>query len=434
MYWLDIAPRSIEARPYGRIRRRKIGPSAGATFGTCAADYLGMRPLIGVTTSELRPSATGDDAPPRRAGAPRDGARDDLSAHARRRRRDPRRAPAGRHRPPRAAARPPRRHLPVAAARTSTRRPTAPTTATRSSARPSRAWTPSSSSLARMALDRGLPILAICRGAQALNVACGGTLHQHIDGHRQTDAGDGADARGRDRGRARACTGSSETRTLAVNSFHHQAVDQIGAGLRVVAPRRRRHDRGDRGRRLHASACSGTPRRWSPTCRSSRPWLGRLPVPNCASPRDTLGGVPALRLRGVVKRFGALTAVDHLDLEVPEGTCVGLLGPNGAGKSTTMRLLTAQAIPDEGEIEILGLPRARAVQGGARPVRRRAAARQPRRHAHRRAEPARVRAPLPGAARRPQGGGRARAGDREPQPTAATRRSTSSAAACAGGC
>jgi lipooligosaccharide transport system ATP-binding protein len=65
---------------------------------------------------------------------------------------------------------------------------------------------------------------------------------------------------------------------------------------------------------------------------------------------------PALRLQGVVKRFGDLTAVDHLDLEVPEGTCVGLLGPNGAGKSTTMRLLTAQAIPDEGGIEILGLP------------------------------------------------------------------------------
>ncbi len=66
--------------------------------------------------------------------------------------------------------------------------------------------------------------------------------------------------------------------------------------------------------------------------------------------------MPALRLRGVVKRFGALTAVDHLDLVVPEGTCVGLLGPNGAGKSTTMRMLTAQCIPDEGEIEVLGLP------------------------------------------------------------------------------
>jgi lipooligosaccharide transport system ATP-binding protein len=65
--------------------------------------------------------------------------------------------------------------------------------------------------------------------------------------------------------------------------------------------------------------------------------------------------VPALSLRGVVKRFGTLTAVNQLNLDVPEGTCVGLLGPNGAGKSTTMRMLTAQAIQDEGEIEVLGL-------------------------------------------------------------------------------
>jgi lipooligosaccharide transport system ATP-binding protein len=67
----------------------------------------------------------------------------------------------------------------------------------------------------------------------------------------------------------------------------------------------------------------------------------------------------AIRLRGVIKRFGAITAVDGLDLDVPVGTCVGLLGPNGAGKSTTMRMLTAQAIADEGEIEVLGftLPR-----------------------------------------------------------------------------
>jgi lipooligosaccharide transport system ATP-binding protein len=62
----------------------------------------------------------------------------------------------------------------------------------------------------------------------------------------------------------------------------------------------------------------------------------------------------AIRLRGVVKRFGAITAVDHLDLDLPEGTCVGLLGPNGAGKSTTMKMLTAQAIADEGEIRVLG--------------------------------------------------------------------------------
>jgi lipooligosaccharide transport system ATP-binding protein len=62
----------------------------------------------------------------------------------------------------------------------------------------------------------------------------------------------------------------------------------------------------------------------------------------------------AIRLRGAVKRYGEITAVDGLDLDVREGTCVGLLGPNGAGKSTTMRLLTAQAIADEGELELLG--------------------------------------------------------------------------------
>ncbi len=62
----------------------------------------------------------------------------------------------------------------------------------------------------------------------------------------------------------------------------------------------------------------------------------------------------AIRLRGVVKRYGSITAVDGLDLDVPAGACVGLLGPNGAGKSTTMRLLTAQAIADDGELEVLG--------------------------------------------------------------------------------
>jgi lipooligosaccharide transport system ATP-binding protein len=62
----------------------------------------------------------------------------------------------------------------------------------------------------------------------------------------------------------------------------------------------------------------------------------------------------AISLRGVVKRFGSLTAVEGLDLDVPFGTCVGLLGPNGAGKSTTMKALTAQVIADEGELEVLG--------------------------------------------------------------------------------
>jgi lipooligosaccharide transport system ATP-binding protein len=67
-----------------------------------------------------------------------------------------------------------------------------------------------------------------------------------------------------------------------------------------------------------------------------------------------MNGTSAIRLRGFVKRFGSIAAVDGLDLEVPFGTCVGLLGPNGAGKSTTMKALTAQVIPDEGELEVLG--------------------------------------------------------------------------------
>jgi lipooligosaccharide transport system ATP-binding protein len=66
-----------------------------------------------------------------------------------------------------------------------------------------------------------------------------------------------------------------------------------------------------------------------------------------------------ISLRGVVKRYGSIVAVNGLDLEVPAGVCFGLLGPNGAGKSTTMRMLTAQTLADEGELSVLGyeLPR-----------------------------------------------------------------------------
>lgn len=65
--------------------------------------------------------------------------------------------------------------------------------------------------------------------------------------------------------------------------------------------------------------------------------------------------VAAIEVKGVVKRFGELTAVNGLDLEVPEGICLGLLGPNGAGKSTTMRMLTGQTIATSGEIKVLGM-------------------------------------------------------------------------------
>ncbi len=71
------------------------------------------------------------------------------------------------------------------------------------------------------------------------------------------------------------------------------------------------------------------------------------------------GAAAAISLRGVVKRYGEIVAVNGLDLEVRPGICFGLLGPNGAGKSTTMRMLTAQSLADEGAISVLGyeLPR-----------------------------------------------------------------------------
>ena len=65
--------------------------------------------------------------------------------------------------------------------------------------------------------------------------------------------------------------------------------------------------------------------------------------------------MPAIELNEVRKSFGRIQAVDGLNLEVPEGICLGLLGPNGAGKSTTMRLLTGQSIADSGSIKVLGL-------------------------------------------------------------------------------
>jgi ABC-2 type transport system ATP-binding protein len=66
-----------------------------------------------------------------------------------------------------------------------------------------------------------------------------------------------------------------------------------------------------------------------------------------------------IRCRRVVKRFGSVTALDGLDIEVGRGTVVGYLGPNGAGKSTTIRILLDLARPDDGHVTVLGTePRA----------------------------------------------------------------------------
>jgi len=62
----------------------------------------------------------------------------------------------------------------------------------------------------------------------------------------------------------------------------------------------------------------------------------------------------ALELRGVAKHFGAMRAVDGLDLDVPEGLCFGLLGPNGAGKTTTLRMVYGATRPTAGSVHVFG--------------------------------------------------------------------------------
>ena len=61
-----------------------------------------------------------------------------------------------------------------------------------------------------------------------------------------------------------------------------------------------------------------------------------------------------VRVRGVTKRYGATTAVDHLDLTVERAQVFALLGPNGAGKTTTIEMCEGFLSPDEGSIEVLG--------------------------------------------------------------------------------
>jgi ABC-2 type transport system ATP-binding protein len=77
----------------------------------------------------------------------------------------------------------------------------------------------------------------------------------------------------------------------------------------------------------------------------------------------------AIEARGLVKRYGELTAVDHVDLTVRSGDVYGYLGPNGAGKTTSLRMLLGLIRPDEGSAKLFGrdplLEGARALDGVA---------------------------------------------------------------------
>src|SRR5919202_2054264 len=94
---------------------------------------------------------------------------------------------------------------------------------------------------------------------------------------------------------------------------------------------------------------------WGYITRASRPTSSsfhRASLRSRAMPGDD--HTPVVRTRGLVKRYGELVAVDHVDLTVPAGDVYGLLGPNGAGKTTFMRMLFGLIRPDSGSVELFG--------------------------------------------------------------------------------
>lgn len=78
------------------------------------------------------------------------------------------------------------------------------------------------------------PVLGICRGLQAINVFLGGTLHQHIDGHKQTESGENQTQRAKvvEGSKLHTVTGASE---LMINTFHHQAINKLADCLAIDA-------------------------------------------------------------------------------------------------------------------------------------------------------------------------------------------------------
>jgi ABC-2 type transport system ATP-binding protein len=70
---------------------------------------------------------------------------------------------------------------------------------------------------------------------------------------------------------------------------------------------------------------------------------------------EDAGDEPAISVRGLVKTFGEVRALDGIDLEVARGTVLGILGPNGAGKTTTVRILATLLRPDAGSARVAGL-------------------------------------------------------------------------------
>ena len=83
-----------------------------------------------------------------------------------------------------------------------------------------------------------------------------------------------------------------------------------------------------------------------------------MTAPNSGTPPrpgSAAGGVPALSVRGLAKRFGGKIAVDGISLDVPAGSFFGIVGPNGAGKTTTLSMATGLLRPDFGTAAVHGV-------------------------------------------------------------------------------
>src|SRR5882762_9901672 len=102
-----------------------------------------------------------------------------------------------------------------------------------------------------------------------------------------------------------------------------------------------------------------THRRSRPRRTNSKHSSTKEKIRHCARFRSFMDAAATISTQGLTRRFGALIAVDGIDLRVAPGQFFGFLGPNGAGKSTTIKMLTGLLAPSSGRIEILGLDLAR---------------------------------------------------------------------------
>ena len=78
------------------------------------------------------------------------------------------------------------------------------------------------------------------------------------------------------------------------------------------------------------------------------------PGPQIALPHAAVAKPPAISTQQLTKRYGVLTALDSLTLDLESGDCFGFIGPNGAGKSTTMKILAGLLEPTSGTARVMG--------------------------------------------------------------------------------